>query len=447
MFVLNKLKTVAGAVATGLLLLAALGIVAAPSLRADPAGQPPKPVPIAPKSPERPADPSKPPPEDLVFLRRTSLDLRGTLPSTLEAHYFLTDKDPQKRDKVVRWMLPEHGHLKTTDACQKCHTAPALSQIPYLNRLFVNPHRVAVGDFDNDGRLDMFVANGLGMKLSLGDPPAADKLTKQAELAAAEVQAAEVQLKLLEQKKAASDPKVTDAQVDEARAKLAGARATAHVAEHQAKAAEAWAKAQPSQPKPVDKGLERRWLDELIDVAKPEPTDAEFMRRLSLDIRGVPPSLIEMNYFVADKDPKKREKVLRLMVATDKPATASEKLVQDLMADPEVQKRWMQLWQQKLYQEQIQAAHAAWMKKESADRLDRLLSGLLDTKKMDDEILNALCLATMARYPSETERKFILDGLHRRTDRPEAWKDVLYLLTTTAEAKAHAVELSKRSGK
>ena len=37
-------------------------------------------------------------------------------------------------------------------------------------------------------------------------------------------------------------------------------------------------------------------------------TDSEFLRRVSLDICGVLPKVDEFHAFVADKDPKKREK-------------------------------------------------------------------------------------------------------------------------------------------
>src|SRR3954468_10940784 len=120
MFVLNKLKAVATGVTTCLVILAGLGLVAGPSLRAGPDEKPIKPAPPAKAEPPKPADPHKPPPDDLTFLRRISLDLRGALPSRLEAHYFLADADPKKRTKVVEWMLPGHGNLKVTDACQTC---------------------------------------------------------------------------------------------------------------------------------------------------------------------------------------------------------------------------------------------------------------------------------------------------------------------------------------
>ena len=68
-----------------------------------------------------PADPHQAPPDDLLFLRRTSLDLRGMPPTRLEIHYFLADTDSKKRTKVVEWMLPEHGKQKTTARCQTCH--------------------------------------------------------------------------------------------------------------------------------------------------------------------------------------------------------------------------------------------------------------------------------------------------------------------------------------
>ena len=123
MFVLSKLKAVAAGVASCLLLLAGLGLVAGPPLRANPdekAGK--SPVQAAKANPAKPADPHRPADvDDLTFLRQRSLDLRGTLPKPLEARYFLADKDKRKRIKVTEWMLEEHGHQKVTTNCASCH--------------------------------------------------------------------------------------------------------------------------------------------------------------------------------------------------------------------------------------------------------------------------------------------------------------------------------------
>src|SRR5262245_31182212 len=71
MFVLAKLKAVAAGVATCLLLLAGLGLFAAPTLRAGPDDKPGKSA-----NPPANTDPDRARvPDDLVFLRRMSLDL------------------------------------------------------------------------------------------------------------------------------------------------------------------------------------------------------------------------------------------------------------------------------------------------------------------------------------------------------------------------------------
>src|SRR4030095_15137288 len=102
---------------------------------------------------------------DLTFLRRTSLDLRGILPTPLEVHYFLADTDPKKRAKVTEWMLPEHGQQKVTAACQTCHKLPDgwhnLNQIPHVKHLFHNVAGVVLDDIDLDGKPDLYFTNRL----------------------------------------------------------------------------------------------------------------------------------------------------------------------------------------------------------------------------------------------------------------------------------------------
>jgi RNA polymerase sigma factor (sigma-70 family) len=54
---------------------------------------------------------------------------------------------------------------------------------------------------------------------------------------------------------------------------------------------------------------EARWL------AAAAPSDEEYIRRLSLDLRGTLPSRVEVHFFVRDKGPDKRKKLLELMQA------------------------------------------------------------------------------------------------------------------------------------
>jgi RNA polymerase sigma factor (sigma-70 family) len=66
----------------------------------------------------------------------------------------------------------------------------------------------------------------------------------------------------------------------------------------------------------VDQLLAARFADqwELHWLRAGRLSDEEYLRRLSLDIRGTLPTLLEVHYFVRDKDPDKRKKLVRLMV-------------------------------------------------------------------------------------------------------------------------------------
>lgn len=74
---------------------------------------------------------------------------------------------------------------------------------------------------------------------------------------------------------------------------------------------------------PTGKRLSQQ-IDQLIDqskqrnriVSSPHSTDSEFMRRVSLDIRGKIPPVAELRRFLADQDPKKREKLIDQLLAS-----------------------------------------------------------------------------------------------------------------------------------
>ena len=74
----------------------------------------------------------------------------------------------------------------------------------------------------------------------------------------------------------------------------------------------------PAPPAPanrLDENVARKFQD-----LKPEGanlTDAEFLRRVLLDVCGVLPTPLEMGFFVADPDAKKREKVIDWLLAAD----------------------------------------------------------------------------------------------------------------------------------
>jgi hypothetical protein len=337
-----------------------------------------------------------------------------------------------------------------------------LSQIPYLNRLFGNVdggHHpgVAVGDFDNDGKPDLFVTN----QPKTSDPKKSDPEALNAEVYRIDVAQARANLRLAQAEvdniRRLNDPaaKAGNVLLDRALAKLAEAQASLHAAERHLKVAEAAdarrrVERHATDPKAVAEDISRQ-LDALtgrfLDVTAAVPSDAEFLRRVMLDLTGTPPTTVEQNYFAADTDPKKREKLLGILLGKSDKATGRDKLVNELLADPEVQKRWAELQQQRIYAEHLKSAREAWVKKKSADRLDRLLADLLERKKSDEQVLNALCLATMARYPTETEQRLILEAVKAQKDRATAWQGVLRALAAAEEAKAYAAELGQRGGK
>jgi len=79
------------------------------------------------------------------------------------------------------------------------------------------------------------------------------------------------------------------------------------------------------------------------------------------------------------------------------------------------------------------------------DRLDQLVQELVKSQKTDDQIIEALFLASIGRFPAETEKKFAMEHLTKGKDRAEAATDVLYALTNTREFSAHVQDLTKRT--
>jgi WD40 repeat protein len=79
------------------------------------------------------------------------------------------------------------------------------------------------------------------------------------------------------------------------------------------------------------------------------------------------------------------------------------------------------------------------------DRLDQLVQELVKSQKSDDQIIDALFLAAIGRFPAETEKKFAMEHLTKGKDRAEAVTDVLHALTNTREFSAHVQDLTKRT--
>jgi RNA polymerase sigma factor (sigma-70 family) len=66
-----------------------------------------------------------------------------------------------------------------------------------------------------------------------------------------------------------------------------------------------------------------------------------------------------------------------------------------------------------------------------------LIDELLKEKKTDDQVAEALILATLGRFPQEQERKFLIDHLTKKKDRRDAMVDAVWALINTKEYWAH----------
>jgi RNA polymerase sigma factor (sigma-70 family) len=152
---------------------------------------------------------------------------------------------------------------------------------------------------------------------------------------------------------------------------------------------------------------------------KPATTeDEKFLRRTMLDLVGSLPTPMELHYFVADKDPKKRDKVIDWLVKSEEHARHT--------------------------------AHKATSPSggAAADPLDRLLDDLFVEGKSDGEMLNALTLAVLARFPTDSEKTFVTAQLANKPDHRAAWNDVLATLLKLPDAQQHIDGMNRRrSGK
>ncbi len=82
-----------------------------------------------------------------------------------------------------------------------------------------------------------------------------------------------------------------------------------------------------------------------------------------------------------------------------------------------------------------------------ADRLDQLLSQLLRSGRSDEQIMEALYLATLGRLPTDGEKRNCARLLREQADaRQEAFERLLTTLTTSTECQAHRQALQKRAG-
>ncbi len=451
MMMLAKLKAVAVVAAVALALTTGVGAGLMPAAAGDGLGSAPPTARTAP-APTRSAamlKPVDPHTDDVTFLRRLCLDVRGTLPTDVETWYFTSDADDDKRAKVVVWL--------TDDDADRAAVAKKLG-VP------VEKIRVVRGKLSADGKfvevtLDAKDAKALpqfvdpiaftpdGKKLILGEPGA----VKENKLYVAGEKG---EIRWVAPLAAASgDKQVRVWDAKDVKPPQAGFFHSWVAAPDQKDVLWAWV---GGDRPPAQKGANQDFTVEIVAVAD---SDAAFLKRVLTDVRGTAPTALELKYFTEDKDPKKREKLLDA-----------------LLKDAAVQKKLGDEWKKKMlalnaatwksgvehyiYRAQPTPPEVIYPPKSfvlplpptppappkppvppvppapptpgvrgvakapaapQADKLEKLVGELIAAKKDDAAVLEAITLATLSRLPTDSERTLTLAGVSTATDRKAAW--------------------------
>jgi RNA polymerase sigma factor (sigma-70 family) len=158
----------------------------------------------------------------------------------------------------------------------------------------------------------------------------------------------------------------------------------------------------------------------------PDETEEQFLTRVIESARGSKPTRIEKEYFLKDKDAKKREKLLDA-----------------LLTDPAVAKKVGPEWKQNMLAPPAYTFVAVLDL--GSGWADKLIDDLLAKKKTDEQTLEALTLAATGRLPTDTEKKLVAAVVSKQKDKKAAWQEVAGTLAGTDEAKAHADRLKPQN--
>ena len=378
MLFLTKLRTLTACLVASLILACGFGAAA---LSADDANAAPQSAPTS--NPTSSAKPTSGKLNDKEYLRRVCIDLRGSGPTEIEILYFVADGDPHKRSKVVEWLLEDPQALAWRDKRRAKHLT-VVTQC-------TSCHKAAA-------------LHGYQFEHGGNDAQWLDGIHRPA--------------------------------------------TRINVNQYLDFDAE-WIEGQPRQEVQGDKA---QWIVDVLDEKLQlgtellaelvvDDSDESFLRKACREARGSAPTHLEMEYFKADKDPKKRDKLLDLLIK-----------------DPAVAKKLGDGWKQKMLQAEEKNVRLTTKtqfrvsvidydrlaaKPTVPERLVQLLDRLLKDKRSDDQVLEALALATLGRLPTESEKKLVIDSVAKQQDKAAAWRDVLKTFAGTNEAKQYADELNR----
>ncbi len=374
MMMLSKLKAVTAVALAGLMLLGGVGVGTLPHAFAQ--GQP---VPKA-----KPA--LGPNLTDAEFLKRTCDTLRGTPATPAELGYFVADADAGKRKKVVTWLTePPAAAIDTFILDQVGRMDINSVDVETFRRrtsldLTGTPNGIAIADFDNDGKPDGYIQKWAGWA------PDGRKLV-------------------------ATDEKRDIVIVNDANELKKAEGRFIHL------------QADPTDDEPQAKDLILRYTR----TRTPADTDADFLNKATTEARGSAPTKLEREYFLADKDAKKREKLLDL-----------------LLSDPAVAKKVGPEWKATMLNPPIKMAIRFTTL--GGPDWSKLIGELQAAKKSDEQILESLTLAITGRLPTDTEKKLVAGMVAKEKDKAAAWAGIAGTLAGTDEAKKHADKLKPANG-
>lgn len=455
MMMLAKLKAVAVLAVTALALTTGLGVGLVPAAADEPSPKTvtaDKPAPKAAPATGAARAAAPAPTDDLTFLRRLTMDVRGDLPTAVEVWFFVADTDADKRAKVVDWLTDD-------DAAKQ-----ALAK-----KLGVAADRIKLVR----GRLS---ADGTFVEVTL------DKAAEKVIRATTVVDPVTVAFSPDGQKIAVEGKLITTHDANLTRLRLRDA-ATADADRAILATWEKVAAADDKSGKANDyRAVQGKWVtaadadkaatvvNEVYMVWDVSDSDAEFLKRVLTDVRGSGPTALETKYFTEDKDPKKREKLL-----------------DTLLKDPAVQKKLGEAWKAKMLAPKTTTAVADYgldrfititdgktkdvvlprviatpakpvqppmvvkplppqpgvkvieakpltpaktvegmvdvVITRHPDKFDKLVDALIAAKKDDAAILEAITLAALGRLPTDVEKK-LAAGVGKAADRKAAWVGV-----------------------
>lgn len=328
---------------------------------------------------------------DEEFLKSVCLALRGTPANPVEVAYFVADPDPAKRKKVVGWLTePEVASAANDNAVRLWNLRKKNAIVPRRINLNTIPNSI----------LDVYPDR------------TAEEIQWITELQWNPDMTPDLRLSL-----AANQP------LDQWLVAGNDFNDTFWVEGPAA----FWVYDANQTPTPLEQKYTLYW------TAQQPQTDEQFLTKVCQDARGAAPTRIEREYFLADKDPKKREKLLDLML---KDAAVAKK----------VGPNWKQSLLNPSYERTVQFHYRLALRNRLvADRFESLLGQLLDGKRSDDQVLDGLSAAVLGRLPTESERKLILANVGKAPDKAMAWREVIGTLSGTDEARQHSDALKART--